>query len=393
MSLLKSVKPMGIYETLYAFQEATGVAVGDKGTHPWSQGFPLTSKLENGPEFPNLSSRTAEQRMYPKAWGEPELRERIAEYYRTTYGTKLTDKNVMVFGGGRPAIFSLLMFLEKEVEVKIASTEYTPYWDILKFLNKSPQLIPSNESNQFSPDPKSLFAPSEKKGLTIMSNPCNPTGVARTEDELAEIVGVSKGKQGFLCDEAYEWFTSGDSQSALKFVEDINDSNVFVAGATTKNYQDPGLRLGWLVGPEEDINSLGNYSSFAMGGVSRPSQLEAIALLEPKRRSVAQKAVKDYYTQQRDRYGEALSKMGLKLFTGHGGFYHWCKLPDGMKAMDLNKRLFKEKAAILPGVLCDMARGEKNYQSPLDQFFRFSFGPLHASSFKEDIEILERALA
>jgi DNA-binding transcriptional MocR family regulator len=33
-----------------------------------------------------------------------------------------------------------------------------------------------------------------------------------------------------------------------------------------------------------------------------------------------------------------------------------------------------------------------DHQSPLRNFFRFSFGPLAPDSFEEDIEILSRAL-
>ena len=38
--------PMGIYETLYAFKDSFGRFMGTDGTHPWSQGFPLTTPLE-----------------------------------------------------------------------------------------------------------------------------------------------------------------------------------------------------------------------------------------------------------------------------------------------------------------------------------------------------------
>ena len=44
--------PMGIYETLYAFRDSFGAFMGTEGTHPWSQGFPLTTQLEGGPELP-----------------------------------------------------------------------------------------------------------------------------------------------------------------------------------------------------------------------------------------------------------------------------------------------------------------------------------------------------
>ena len=43
---LYHVPPMGIYETLYAFRDTFGRFMGTEGTHPWSQGFPLTTPLE-----------------------------------------------------------------------------------------------------------------------------------------------------------------------------------------------------------------------------------------------------------------------------------------------------------------------------------------------------------
>ena len=45
--------PMGIYETLYSFHESFGKFMGTEGTHPWSQGFPLTTQLEGGPPLPS----------------------------------------------------------------------------------------------------------------------------------------------------------------------------------------------------------------------------------------------------------------------------------------------------------------------------------------------------
>ena len=48
--MLLSFPPMGVYETLFKFQDATGQYMGDPGTHPWAQGFPLTTRLADGPE-------------------------------------------------------------------------------------------------------------------------------------------------------------------------------------------------------------------------------------------------------------------------------------------------------------------------------------------------------
>ena len=46
--LSEDVPSMGIYETLYAFRDSWGAFMGTEGTHPWSQGFPLTTQLKDG---------------------------------------------------------------------------------------------------------------------------------------------------------------------------------------------------------------------------------------------------------------------------------------------------------------------------------------------------------
>ena len=83
--------PMGIYETLYAFRDSFGQFMGTEGTHPWSQGFPLTTPLEKfgGPSLPSSVDVTPEDRFYPKAWGHPALREAIVDYYNSRYGLSL----------------------------------------------------------------------------------------------------------------------------------------------------------------------------------------------------------------------------------------------------------------------------------------------------------------
>ncbi len=152
MTFLNSVPPMGIYETLYAFLKASGSYMGDAGTHPWSQGFPRCTQLPDGPEMPASVSLEETDLKYPKAWGLPPLREAIAAYYRDTYGSHLTAENVMIFAGGRPAIVATLMFLQSDIRVKIASTEYTPYFDLLRFFKRDYDLVQSTEENLFRPD-------------------------------------------------------------------------------------------------------------------------------------------------------------------------------------------------------------------------------------------------
>ncbi|MEM7034233.1 MAG: pyridoxal phosphate-dependent aminotransferase [Chloroflexota bacterium] len=391
MSFLRYVPPMGIYETLYAFQDVFGTYMGNPGTHPWSQGFPRTDQLPNGPAMPKTVSVSNTDLMYPKAWGHPKLREVIASYYCRFYGANIAPENVMVFAGGRPALIAALLFLDPSITVRIASTEYTPYYDMLERLGRAYTLVPSTVENNFSPTVDDYTQhPDNAPSLVLLSNPCNPTGVTRQGDDLKQLVQATEKEQvGLLIDEAYELFHD-EPVSALQYISDIDQSNHFIVGAATKGLQAPGIRVGWIVAAKQHIEILGNFSSFGMGGVSHPSQLYALELLREERIAMARKAVPDFYQSQRDRYGEAFTQLGLELFSGNGGFYHWCRLPDPLTAETFNQRLFKEGAAILKGTDCDMARLGDN--SPLRSFFRFSFGPLAPESFDSDINILKRAL-
>lgn len=145
-----------------------------------------------------------------------------------------------------------------------------------------------------------------------------------------------------------------------------------------------------MVASKKNIEMLANYSSFGMGGVSHPSQLYAVELFEPARVEQAKMAVMNHYNFQRERYGAAFKKLGIAVYTGDGGFYHWCELPEGMSAKEFNKRLFKRGAAILCAIDCDMARPHDKtiaYQTPYERFFRFSFGPLLPETFEDDIKL------
>tara|TARA_B100001142_G_scaffold121906_1_gene123826 strand:+ start:105 stop:1343 length:1239 start_codon:yes stop_codon:yes gene_type:complete len=393
---LTHVPPMGIYETLYAFYNSYGIFMGEEGTHPWSQGFPLTTPIErfDGPSLPSSLEVSYEDRFYPKAWGHPKLRDSIADYYNSQYRSKITPENVMIFAGGRPGIFTVMAFLENHVKVRIGSIEWPAYLDILKRTNSDYDTIPFTKKNNFHPSNAEYFNREnlnhDSPIMSVLSNPQNPSGQTRSGAELRELIKIAEEpNNGILLDEAYEMFHS-PSVSGIEFVNDIDSSNIFLSGACTKGLQSPGIRIGWIIASKSNIEIMSNYSSFGMGGVSHLSQNYAIKLLEPNRVKKARAAIEKHYNWQRERYGNAFKNMGLGVYTGKGGFYHWLELPKGLTSKQLNERLFKRGAAILSAFECDMARPhikDTKYKSPYERFFRFSFGPLLPEAFETDIDL------
>ena len=392
-SALTHFEPMGVYETLFKFLDATGKYMGTEGTHPWAQGFPLTTPIPGGPDLPTSIEFTHADLKYPQATGGIELLTGVRDYYNHFYGSKITTDNVAIFAGGRPGIYATLAFLKPEFRVLIEETEYTPYWDALRLLGKEPVIVPSNPENAFRPTLAEYLGAPVSTGVrpfVVKSNPCNPTGVTWTGDELRRLVDFcSQDGHGGLIDEAYEFFHHAP-ESAMAHVKDIDDTNLFVVSAATKGLQAPGLRVGWIIASKQNIELFRNFSSIAMGGVARPSQICTAALLQLDRATHARQAIGQFYGDQRKRYAAALDSLGFELFTGDGGFYHWGRLPGNLNADEFNERLFKHEAAILPGTLCDMLR--RGPGSPHANFIRFSFGPLKADSFENDVAILKACL-
>ena len=390
-SFLQYVPPSGIYQTLYSFLSSFGTYMGEQGTSPWTQGSPRTDQIPGGPALPTAVNIDAYGLKYPKAWGLPKLRESIADYYNHYYSAGICSDNVMIFAGGRPGLIATLLFLARDINIRIASTEYTPYYDMLENLKLSYSLVQSNEANQFNPDNQDYFSNIEnQRTLALLSNPCNPTGITRSGEILQSLVQMAtEPERGLLIDEAYEFFHD-PPVSALEYIDNIDETNHFVIGAATKGLQAPGIRIGWVISSKYNIEILGNFSSIGIGGVSHLSQCYADKLFQPDHMTLARTAIPEFYAAQRQRYASALSDLGIQLYSGNGGFYHWCKLVNGLTAQQFNQCLFKHGAAILKGTDCDMARlGD---ESPLTSFFRFSFGPLKPESFDSDISILSKSI-
>ena len=65
--ILRRFPPMGVYETLFRFADATHKYMGEPGTHPWAQGFPLT--VQGGALVTRVLFKDAGGREKPKAIG------------------------------------------------------------------------------------------------------------------------------------------------------------------------------------------------------------------------------------------------------------------------------------------------------------------------------------
>ena len=101
--------------------------------------------------------------------------------YNDHYGSKIEPDNVMIFAGGRCAIFTVLLFLKKNVQVRIGNAEWPAYLDIMTQAGIDWKTVKLDHENNFHPPNSTYF---DREGLNaktrvfpVISNPGNPTGI------------------------------------------------------------------------------------------------------------------------------------------------------------------------------------------------------------------------
>ncbi len=189
----------------------------------------------------------------------------------------------------------------------------------------------------------------------------NPTGRTVPEARRMEIIGLAR-RLGFLIveDDVYRDLSfegaAPPSYSAL-----AQGQPVMSIGSFSKTLA-PGLRLGWLLGPEEIIRRCVDCGTTQMGGGANPFVAQIVA--EYCRSGAWEPHLMHLRTLYRDRRDCALAALGqymppeVRWTEPAGGFFIWLTLPRHVLAQEV-KRL-----ALQQGV--DVASGAGFFVQPAD---------------------------
>src|SRR5437588_3748105 len=251
-----------------------GYRMGDPAWANLGQGQPEVGELEGAPpRFSNLKFEIADH-AYGPVEGLLELREQVAEHYNRLYRagktSKYTAENVAIAAGGRTGLSRIGAALAP-MRLGYFTPDYTAYEDLLTTFDQAePVWIELRPDDGFRIDPVQLERRVREDHLNalLISNPCNPTGVAIHGDELHEWLNIAR-RNGctLLLDEFYShYFYSEDRPiSAAAFVEDVNHDPVVLIDGLTKCFRYPGWRVGWVVAPPPVIRALTAAGSFLDG--------------------------------------------------------------------------------------------------------------------------------
>jgi aspartate/methionine/tyrosine aminotransferase len=362
------------------------------------QGQPETGPLPGAPARRASIDIALDDQEYAAVPGLWELRDAIADFYNRRYRRGLPSQynaeNVSISGGGRAALTRAAASLGR-INLGHFLPDYTAYeelLDIFKAFTAIPILLEPERAYAFTTS--DLRREIEGRGLSalLLSNPNNPTGKLIAGDELAEWAAIAREYPcTLLIDEFYShylWSASGrvpdhpPTESAARYVEDVDTDPVVLFDGLTKNWRYPGWRITWTVGPKSVIESVASAGSFLDGGGSKPLQRAAISLLEDDHVRAEDAAIAHSFSRKRTRLIERLRSLGVRIeLEPQGTFYVWgnlsalpAPLNDGMAFF---RAALEHKVIVVPGEFFDVNPGKRRgpHRSRFRRHARFSFGP------------------
>ncbi|MEW6321029.1 MAG: aminotransferase class I/II-fold pyridoxal phosphate-dependent enzyme [Acidobacteriota bacterium] len=221
--------------------------------------------------------------VYTQSNGTPELRRAIAAMYPGA-----TDDHIEVTNGGSEANYMVVWRLvEPDDEIVMLVPNYMQTWGLARAFGGTVRpwpLIEDRAAGRWRPDLPALDAlVSPKTRLIILCTPNNPTGARLTGDELDHVArAAARHGSWVLSDEIYRGAELDGVESPSMWGR---YERVVVTSGLSKAYGLPGLRIGWIAGPPDLVETLWSYHDYTTIAPGALSDRLARLALEPGRRA------------------------------------------------------------------------------------------------------------
>lgn len=310
---------------------------------------------------------------YPHANGEPGLRENIARLYPGA-----TPDNVLVTIGAIEANFNAInTVLSPGDETVIMLPNYMQLWGVAINQGFRVKTFSLQEERNWSPDLDKLEqSVSRDTKLIAICNPNNPTGYILKEHEMDSIVMIAeKAGAWILADEVYGGAEQHGEQETPSFYGKYE--RVLAVGSMSKAYGLPGLRTGWVVGPEAMLDRIwARHEYTTLSATMLSNKLTALALSGEVRPAIIQRT-RDFIRRGFPVLDQWMKDQG-DIFTcipPQAAAIAFLKYELDINSTELVHRLLHEKSVlVIPGD-----------HFGLDHYIRVSFGLPHGY-LKEGLE-------
>ena len=352
---MSTFQPFVMERLMSKWENQVDYNLSESGVHP-------ATVRDLVPDPDQIDRLLSTEFVYSQANGIPELRERIVALYPGA-----TPANVLVTVGCIEAnLISLQTLLEPGDEMAVMAPNYLQVWGAAKNLGMSVRTFDLSADDGWALDVESLNkAVTDRTKLIAVCNPNNPTGHIMSSAEMDAVVAAADRVGAWLlADEVYSGAERLTDEQTPSFWGRYD--KLFANNSLSKAYGLPGLRVGWIVGPPDEVDEAWarhEYTTISVATLS--NQLAAIALSPDVRKKLLQR------TREYIRTGYPIFEEWMRA---HGDLFSIVP-PDaaaiafpryrlGVNSTQFVERLIKEKGALVaPGDYFNV-----------DKHLRISFG-------------------
>lgn len=297
---------------------------------------------------------------YTHSLGDVELRKEIAAMYRREYDVTVNPDCIVMTSGSSPAILMLMLLLcDIDSEVILSNPGYACYKNFVLAAHAKPVYVPLHAENGFQYRIEDIESKlSERTAAVFINSPMNPTGTLLEEDFMGRLAALNVP---IISDEIYHGLVyNGRAHSILEYTNEA-----FVLNGFSKRYAMTGLRLGYLIAPEQYMPALWKMQQNFLICASSTAQKAALAALRDE--STYTKEMVETYNTRRMYMIRRLREMGFRIpAEPQGAFYIFADASSFTRdslsfAFDV---LEKAHVGITPGV---------DFGSQGEGFVRFSY--------------------
>jgi aspartate aminotransferase len=228
---------------------------------------------------------------YPPSNGLAPLRESVRRFYERGLGLQYPASSVLITSGSRPGIYGTFRtIVDRGDRVVFPVPSWTNnHYTYLTGAVAVP--VATTRDTAFLPT-RALLAPVIRGArLLSLNSPLNPTGTAFTAETLGGICDLvleenARRRAGerplfVMYDQVYWMLTFGDTRHVdpVSLRPEMAPYTIYVDGVS-KAFAATGVRVGWVVGPQDIIDSMNNFLGHVGTWAPRPEQVATAKLLD-----------------------------------------------------------------------------------------------------------------
>ena len=287
--------------------------------------------------------------------GLPELGQALSAWLKESQGIDAKASNIMIASGSLQALQLVsVCMLKRRSDVYTEAPSYLKSLQIFQSAGMNLHGVPLDEEGLQYWNIKDA---SNESLLYTIPTFHNPTGTVMSEKRRKEVMAFcQKQPMPILEDDAYGqlWL---DEKPPVSLKSRDRTGSVIYMGTISKTMA-PGLRIGWVVGPEAVVYRLGDVKMQTDYGASSVSQWMMTELITSGDYDIYLEELRKELRARRDNALAALDKHFKGLATWKkpkGGFYIWLRFDKRLPMDKIFNKALKAGILLNPGNVYDYA--------------------------------------